>query len=162
MLDKHNIASRFFECHIHMSFKNIAKKYGVFPTAVSAWRKGESPPWRTLKNLCDSQGVSWDWLLDGVGEKFHPAKKPKKLRYKKPDFPTFRMNQRFLKLFTGMKYCEIAAELGVSSGTISEWKLNRRPVSWKRLEYAVEKFNVRWDWLIDGIEPKYRDSEDPH
>ncbi len=70
------------------------------------------------------------------------------------------MNHRFLKLFKGMKYFEIAAELGVTSSTISEWRLKKCQVPWKRLEYAIEKFNVRWDWLIDGIEPKYRDSEE--
>ncbi|MCD7897335.1 MAG: helix-turn-helix transcriptional regulator [Planctomycetaceae bacterium] len=159
MIDKFDVAYRFFSCHLNLNQKDIAKKYGVVPGAVSNWGKRDALPWRTLKNLCDSQGISWDWLLEGYGDKIHPGKKPKKPRYKKPSFPTYRMNQRFLKLFAEMKYCEIAAELGVTSSTVSEWRTNKSRVPWKRLEYAVERFNVRWDWLIDGIEPKYRESE---
>ncbi len=142
-----------------MSSQEIALRYGVFHEAVLNWMKRETPPWRTLKYLCDSEGVSWDWLLEGIGPIYHPGKKKKKHRDKKPNFSTIRINHRFLTLFSGLKYTEIAAELGVTSSSVSEWKRNKRRVSWKRLEYAVDKFNVRWDWLIDGIEPKYRDSE---
>ncbi len=159
MIDKREVAHRFFLCNPNFSPKEIAKKYGVAYEAVLNWMKRETPPWKTLKYLCDSDGVSWDWLLEGVGAMYNPAKKKKKHRMKKPDFSTIRMNHRFLTLFTGLKACDIAAELGVTSSSVSEWRLNKRRVSWKRLEYAVDKFNVRWDWLIDGLEPKYRDSE---
>ncbi len=162
MIVKRDVAKRFFECHSDMTTKEIAKKYGVVPEAVLNWAKRETPPWRTLKYLCDSEGISWDWLLEGVGTPYHPTKKKRKLRVKKPEFSTYRMNRRFFTLFRGKKTFEIAEELGVLSSTVSQWRHLINRVSWNRLQCAVDKFNVRWDWLIDGIEPKYRDSEDSH
>ncbi|MCC8109447.1 MAG: hypothetical protein LIQ30_10495 [Planctomycetes bacterium] len=161
MIDKRKVAERFLECHMKMSISEIAHKHGVAPVTVRNWEKRETPSWKTLKYLCDSQGISWDWLLDEVGVPHHPAKRVKKTVVKKPTFSTKNINHRFLSLFKGMKYSDIAAELGVTSSMVSEWKHRKSQVSWKKLDYVVQRYNVRWDWLIDGIEPKYRESENP-
>lgn len=54
---------------------------------------------------------------------------------------------------------DIAAELGVTSSTVSEWKRTKSKVPGDKLEYAVNKFDVRWDWLIDGVGLKYREQQ---
>ncbi len=162
MIDRRKVGDRFFECHMNLSLSEIAKKYRVTPVTILNWKKRDTPSWKALKYLCDSHGVSWDWLLDGVGVPYHPAKREKKTINKRPKFSKKNINHRFLSMFKGMKYNDIATELDVTPSVVSEWKQRKSQVPWKRLEYAVEKFNVRWDWLIDGIEPKYRDSDDPH
>ncbi|MCC8108697.1 MAG: transcriptional regulator [Planctomycetes bacterium] len=160
MIDKRDVADRFFSCHATMNTKEIAKKYGVVPEAVLNWAKRETPPWKTLKYFCDCEGVSWDWLLEGIGTTYHPAKKKRKPRNKKPEFSTFRINRRFFTLFRGKTTGEIAEELGVIPNTVIQWKNFHNRVSWNKLQIVIEKYNVRWDWLIDGIEPKYRDPID--
>ncbi len=160
MPDKREVADRFFSCHTDLSTHEIAKMYGVVPEAVLNWEKRVAPPWKTLKYFCDSQGISWDWILDGVGSIYHPAKTKRKPRTKKPEFSTYLINRRFFTLVKGKKNSDIAAEFDVFPSTISEWKHRKNRVPWKKLQQAVQKYNVRWDWLLDGIEPKYRDSEE--
>ncbi len=159
MLDKSLITSRFFSCHEGLSRTDIGKIYGVKRVTVVGWAKRNKLSWSKLKYFVDSQAISWDWILEGVGEKTHPAKKPINRRSKSPKFKTDEINSRFLSLFDGLKQTEIAAKLGVTSAAVSEWKYNLDKVPWEKLAYAVDKFSVRWDWLIDGSEPKYRDSD---
>ncbi|MCD7897334.1 MAG: helix-turn-helix domain-containing protein [Planctomycetaceae bacterium] len=75
MPDKKDVAKRFFLFHANLTTSEIAKRYGVLPEAVLNWEKRVAPPWKTLKYFCDSEGISWDWLLDGVGSMYHPAKR---------------------------------------------------------------------------------------
>ncbi len=159
MIDKNDVAKRFLDLHSDLTYAEIAKEYSVSLVTALNWGRSSTPSWKALKYFCDCHGISWDWLLEGQGPMVHPAKKKKRPRVKRPDFSTYRMNHRFLKLFKGMKIGEIAAELGITGSVVSEWRHGKSQVPWKRLEYAVDKFNVRWDWLIDGVEPKYRDSE---
>lgn len=98
-------------------------------------------------------------MLEGRGEKHHPLKKPIRRRSKSPKFPIDEINSRFLSLFEGQKQTSIAAKLGVTSAAVSEWKHNLDRVPWEKLKYAVDTFGVRWDWLLDGLEPMYRDTE---
>lgn len=112
-------------------------------------------PWSKLKYLSDSQAVSWDWILDGAEPK-DSVKEAKTPKTASPKFSKAGINRRFLSLFPEMTLTQIAAVLGVRPGTVSEWKRNKSQVPWERLEYAVVALDVRWDWLIDGLEPKLR------
>lgn len=157
MLDKSLITKRFFSCHEGLSRFQIGKIYGVKRVTVVGWAKRNKLSWSKLKYFVDSQALSWDWILEGVGEKLHPDKTPIKRRSKTPKFQNEDITGRFLSLFNGEKQTMIAAELGVTSAAVSKWKYNLDKVPWEKLEYAVHKFGVRWDWLLDGLEPKYRD-----
>ncbi|MCC8108669.1 MAG: helix-turn-helix domain-containing protein [Planctomycetes bacterium] len=156
MLDKSMIAERFFSCHQGLTRPQVAKIYGVTRLAVVGWARRNEISWSKLKYFCDSQAVNWDWILEGVGEKFSAVKKPVFRRSKSPKFDTAGINKRYLSLFQNQKQYVVADELGVSSAAISSWKRTITKVPWEKMEYAVNKFGVRWDWLIDGLEPKYR------
>ncbi|MCC8108707.1 MAG: helix-turn-helix domain-containing protein, partial [Planctomycetes bacterium] len=150
MIDKIDVAKRFLDFHSNMTYIEIAKKYGVSLVTALNWGSWGTPSWKALKYFCDCDGISWDWLLDGKGPMIHPAKTGKKPRVKRPEFSTYRLNNRFLKLFQGMKYRDIAAELDVTSSVVSEWRHGKSQVPWKRLAHAVPQVNVRWAWLIAG------------
>ena len=94
----------------------------------------------------------WGW--GGIKASTKNAKVPAST---KPVFSKARIARRFLSLFADMKYIHIAAELGVTSSTVSEWKKHKSTVPWEKLDYAVGKFGLRWDWLLDGLEPKHRE-----
>lgn len=155
MLDKMAIGERFFSCYPGMSRAEVGKIHGDSRTFVTRWATKGILPWSRLKYLSDSKAISWDWLLEGIEPK-NSDKEVKVPRSKKPKFPTAAINHRFLSLFDGMDQTEIANTLGVSSPMVSEWKHNKKRVGWERLEDAVHTFGVRWDWLIDGLEPKER------
>lgn len=156
MLNKMAIGERFFSCYPDLSRSDIGKIYGVCSNTVTGWRIKGTLSWTKLKYFSDSLAVSWDWILEGVGEK-DSAKEARAPKTTRPKFPRAGINRRFLSLFPGMKYIDVAAEMGVTSSTVSEWKKNKSQVPWEKLEYAVNKFGVRWDWLIDGLEPKHRE-----
>ena len=156
MIDKKAISERFFLCYQQMSRAAVGRVFGVQRTTVTEWATRGSVPWSRVKYLSDSQAISWDWLIEGI----EPRKSMKKAKIpvsSNPEFAVNDLNLRFLSLFTDMKYNQIAMILGVTSGPVSEWKLGKSQVPWEKLAYAVHEFNVRWDWLIDGLEPKCRD-----
>ncbi|MCC8109847.1 MAG: helix-turn-helix domain containing protein [Planctomycetes bacterium] len=157
MLDKTTITRRFFSCHAGMSRSQVGKIYGVKKTTVVSWAKRNTLSWWKLKIFCDGQAINWDWILEGVGDKHSQVKRPKQSKTKRPRFDTAGINSRFLSLYEGKRQFTIAEELGVAPNTISAWNTNLSKVPWEKMEYAVDKFGVRWDWLIDGLEPKYRD-----
>lgn len=136
----------------------MARLFGIRQSAVTEWANKGTVPWNKRKYLSDSQAVSWDWMLEGFGEK-ESTKEAETPRSTKPRFAKAGINRRFLSLFPGMKQIEIAALLEVTSSTVSEWKKNKSKVPWEKLEHAAAGFGVRWDWLIDGLEPKYREKQ---
>ncbi|MCD7896317.1 MAG: hypothetical protein LUG50_06535, partial [Planctomycetaceae bacterium] len=74
--------SRFFSCHEGMTRLQIGKIYGVKRVTVVGWAKRNKLSWSKLKYFVDSQALSWDWMLEGRGEKHHPLKKPIRRRSK--------------------------------------------------------------------------------
>ena len=129
--------------------------FDVGKGAVTGWANKGTVPWSKLKYLSDSQAVRWDWLLEGVEpkESLKIATVPDS---RSPEFDNEEITKRFLSLFEHMKQKQIAALLKVATSTVSNWKRNKKKVGWERLADAVDTFGVRWDWLIDGLEPKYR------
>lgn len=158
MLDKKAISSRFFSCYPGKSRRDLAILFCVGKSAIIEWATKGTVPWSKLKFLSDSQAISWDWILEGL----EPKESPKAAVIPDSTSPSFDragINQRFLSLFPKMTLTQIAAVLNVTSGAVSGWNRNFSQVSWERLCNAVDSFAVRWDWLIDGLEPKYRDQQ---
>ena len=156
MFDKKAISQRFFSCYQGKSRRDMALLFDVSKDAVRDWIKKWNVPWRKLKYLSDSQAVSGDWLLSGVGSK----DSGKEIRIPSSTSPRFnhrKMTSRFLSLFPDMTQTEIATLLDVTTSTVNDWTRHKNKVGWERLAYAVEAFGVRWDWIIDGVEPKYRE-----
>lgn len=159
MLERMIITRRFFSCYAEKSRSELARLFKINQSAINIWADKIGVPWTRLKYLSDSQAISWDWIIDGIEPK-NSKKHVKVLKYTKPKFHRAGINRRFLSLFPGMKQIEIAAELGVTSSTVSEWKKNKSQVPWEKLGYSVNNFDVSWNWLIDGLEPKYRERQE--
>ena len=62
---------------------------------------------------------------------------------------------RFAECYSA-DYLELAALLGVVRQTTHNWKVGRDPIPWERLKVAIDEQDIRWDWLIEGREPKRR------
>lgn len=155
------ISARFFSCYPGMSRGDVARIFKVNRTTVTEWATKGDIPWNKLKYLSDGQAVSWDWILEGTEPK-ESTKKAKTPLSTKPKFPRAGINRRFRSLYLEMKQINMANALGVTPATVTDWKKNKMQVSWARLEDAVNTFGVRWDWLLDGLEPKYLNSGDTH
>lgn len=159
MLNRMEFSRRFFSCYPDLSRGSMARLFKVSQPTVSEWAREGNVPWSKLKYLSDSQAVSWDWILEGVKPK-NSSKAAKQPRFTSPKFNRTGINHRFLSLFPNMTLTQLAAILGVTSGAVSGWNRGFSQVSWERLYYAVTTFGVRWDWLIDGLEPKYRKQQE--
>ncbi len=109
-----------------------------------------------LKYLSDTQTISWDWLIDEFGSKFS-SKQPTVFDVDHSEFNDAEINERFLSLFNGMTHSDIARALEITPQAVYAWAKAVRRVSWHHLDFAVTHFNVRWDWLLDGLDPKFRD-----
>ena len=156
MVDRKVISSRFFSCFADKSRRNMATLFKVTKGSVTGWANKGTVPWSKLKYLSDSQAISWDWLIEGKEPK-HSDKAIKIPKTPSPQFNTKAIAKRFLSLYPNMTQTEIAAILGVTVTTVNDWKRNKCKVGWDRLADAVGTFGIRWDWLIDGVEPKYRE-----
>lgn len=159
MFDKTAISRRFFSCYPGQSRRELAKLFGVGKSAVIEWAQQGTVPWSKRKYLSDSQAISWDWLIEGMEPQGSLKEKTTPVSTS-PNFDMAGINQRFLSLFPKMTLTQIAMALNVTPGAVSGWNRNFSQVSWERLLGAVQTFDVRWDWLIDGLEPKYRDQRD--
>ncbi len=60
------------------------------------------------------------------------------------------INERFLSLFPGLGQKELMNLFSASQSTVSDWQTWRRRIPWDKLEWAVEKKEVTWDWLLTG------------
>lgn len=158
MFDKKALGIRFFSCYPGKSRRELAILFGVGKSAVIEWANKGTVPWSKLKFLSDSQAINWDWILEGLEPK-ESRKTAVTPDSTNPNFDRAGINQRFLSLFPEMTLTQIASVLNVTSGAVSGWNRNFSQVSWKRLCHAVDSFAVRWDWLIDGLEPKYRNRQ---
>ncbi len=155
MFDKMAMSQRFFSCYPDKSRSELGEIFGVRRSTVAEWATNGTVPWSKLKYLSDSQAISWDWLIDGEEPK-ESSKKPNMPKTSKPIFPTARINRRFLSLYQGMTQTQIARALKAGTSTVNDWKTYKCQVPWQRLAQAVASFGVKWDWLIDGLEPKQR------
>jgi len=158
MLDHMAISERFFSCYAGMSRSELAQIFGVRRSTITVFASKGSVPWSKLKYLSDSQSISWDWLIEGIGPK-ESDKEAIESRSTSPRFSKPGINRRFLSLYPNMTLTRIAALLGVTPSVTSEWKRNITRVPWERLQDAANTFGVRWDWLIDGREPKFRSQQ---
>lgn len=134
----------------------MAQIFGVRKGTVTIWANKGNVPWSKLKYLSDSQAINWDWLIEG----WKPKDSEKEIvipATASPEFDRAGINDRFLSLFPNRSQTEIGIALGVSPATVHEWGIYRKQVGWLRLDNAVHMFGVRWNWLIDGCEPKYRE-----
>ena len=150
------ISKRFFSCFSQLSRSELAEIIGVRRSTVTMFASKGSVPSSKLKFLSDTQAVSWDWIIEGLEPKRSP-KMPKTLRSTTPKFNRTAINKRYLSLFPKMTLTQIAEIVGVTPNVVSGWKLNKRMVPWERLQSAVDVFGIRWDWVIDGIQPKHRE-----
>ncbi|MCC8108441.1 MAG: helix-turn-helix domain-containing protein [Planctomycetes bacterium] len=158
-IDKVAVAERFFSCYPKMTSHEAARFFKVSQSTVVLWKTKGLVPWRELKFLSDSQGISWDWLLEDRGEKYS-GKTPKAIRNRYPKFPKESINSRFFSLYDGLSHKDIAEKLGISVSRIYSWHKGEELVPWRWLKHAVDSFGVKWDWLIDDIPPKHRNTAD--
>ena len=154
MLDKMAMSKRFFSSYEDKSRRDVALIFGVRKGTVTTWANKGTVPWSKLKYLCESQAVSWDWLIEGRKPK-GSEKEPVLPSSTSPEFDREGINERFLSLFPKRSQTEIAKALRVAPATVHEWMTNQKPVGWLRLDNAVHMFGIRWDWLVDGYEPKF-------
>lgn len=155
MIDRMAISKRFFACYPGVSRSKMAELFDVKAPGVTIWASKGRVPWINLKYLSDTQAVSWDWIIEGIEPK-SSIKEPKAYKTTKLKFNRAKINQRFFSLYGDTKQTRIAAMIGVTPATVHDWSVNRRQIPWQRLADAVDAFGLRWDWLIDGLEPQYR------
>ncbi len=64
--DRHGINQRFLSLYPGMSQKTLGELLNVTPVAVFRWRHDlRQVPWEKLKYAVETQGVTWEWLLEG-------------------------------------------------------------------------------------------------
>lgn len=62
--------------------------------------------------------------------------------------------ERFAECYGATRPADLVKAFNLDSSTISNWKTGKRPVPRVRLKIAIDKFHVRWDWLLEGTLPK--------
>ncbi len=146
MLDYKAIYGRYESCLNAKSSGDLAHILSIARQTTNDWKNGKSKvPWWRLKELVDSQGISWDWLIDGKGEKYHTGSKRRS-----KSCSTKEINNRYLSLLpSGLTQAQIAKRCEVSQVTVHKWLHGDEQVSWKKLEKAVRR-GATWDWLLEG------------
>ena len=48
----------------------------------------------------------------------------------------------------------MAGILGLNRKTVYQWESGARQVPWKRMKRVVDEQGIRWNWLLEGKEPK--------
>lgn len=153
MLDRAGITKRFLSCYPDRTPVELAKTFGVTPPTVFQWLAGvRHAPWNRVKELADTQGISWDWLIEGR----EPKQSGRKPRRKPRPFDWHNINQRFLSLFPGLSQKDLGKLVGVSQVSVNRWHNDKSNVPWEKLKYAADAKNVTWEWLIEGRDPKFR------
>ena len=58
-----------------------------------------------------------------------------------------------------MNQLELARKYNVSPPNVNDWKSGKRPIPLEKIFSAAEEFGVTLDWLLEGREPKFRESK---
>ncbi len=71
MLDWNEIADRFFSLNPDKQQSEIAEQFQVRQVSVSRWKNHiEKVPMRVLEQTVDADGITWDWLFEGLEPKY--------------------------------------------------------------------------------------------
>lgn len=63
---------------------------------------------------------------------------------------------RFAEWYAAGTIAELARMVGVHHSTVFQWRSGKNPIPWIRLKIVADEYDVTWDWLIEGVEPKHR------
>lgn len=147
MFDRIGIYQRFASCYGAQTPSELARILGVTQQSASQWFLGQRQvPWKRLKEAVDTQGLSWEWMLEGED----PKQSTRGKRKKGKDFDRHAINQRFLSLFPGLSNAKLGKRFGVSSTTVFRWHNDVCQVPWDKLKYTVDNLDVTWEWLLEG------------
>jgi hypothetical protein len=70
MLNWNEIADRFFSCHAGKNTAELLELFGTNKFSLSKWKSyDEKVPMKHLDKTVETEGVTWDWLLEGRGPK---------------------------------------------------------------------------------------------
>ena len=130
----------FLRKQLNLSQRAFGEKIGIKKASMSSIEKNKSnPSTQTIKLICIEFNVSYDWLLDGVGDIFLENNDSIHERIK-----FLRKNE--LK----MTQIEFGKRLGSAGPTIVGWEKGDRTPPEATIKLICNEFNVNYDWLVNG------------
>ncbi len=63
--------------------------------------------------------------------------------------------ERFLDGYGVKRTAELARILQVTKQTTHDWKTGKSHVPWRRMKRLIDETGMTWDWLLEGLEPKF-------
>lgn len=131
----------FLRKQLNLSQRAFGEKIGIKKASMSSIEKNKSnPSTQTIKLICIEFNVSYDWLLDGVGDIFIENNDSIHERIK-----FLRKNE--LK----MTQIEFGKRLGSAGPTIVGWEKGDRTPPEATIKLICNEFNVNYDWLVNGV-----------
>lgn len=131
----------FLRKQLNLSQRAFGEKIGIKKASMSSIEKNKSnPSTQTIKLICIEFNVSYDWLVDGVGDIFIENNDSIHERIK-----FLRKNE--LK----MTQIEFGKRLGSAGPTIVGWEKGDRTPPEATIKLICNEFNVNYDWLVNGI-----------
>ncbi|RHQ84479.1 XRE family transcriptional regulator [Coprobacillus sp. AF21-8LB] len=131
----------FLRKQLNLSQRAFGEKIGIKKASMSSIEKNKSnPSTQTIKLICIEFNVSYDWLLDGVGDIFLENNDSIHERIK-----FLRKNE--LK----MTQIEFGKRLGSAGPTIVGWEKGDRTPPEATIKLICNEFNVNYDWLVNGV-----------
>lgn len=131
----------FLRKRLNLSQRAFGEKIGIKKASMSSIEKNKSnPSTQTIKLICIEFNVSYDWLLDGVGDIFIENNDSIHERIK-----FLRKNE--LK----MTQIEFGKRLGSAGPTIVGWEKGDRTPPEATIKLICNEFNVNYDWLVNGV-----------
>ena len=81
MLDRAAVTKRFLSYFPGKEPAELAELFDVTPPTVFQWFSGvRNVPWERVKDVADTEGISWDWFIEGCEPKISNRKPLKKSR----------------------------------------------------------------------------------
>ena len=114
---------------------------GIGGTAIAKLEKGGSTVTkRNIKTICNAFNVSYDWLVDGVGDIFIENNDSIHERIKYLRKGTLHLTQ-----------IDFGKRIGIAGTTVTGWEKRNMNPSETALKMICNEFNVNYDWLVNGI-----------
>ncbi len=146
MFDKRGIYERFAQFFPDPRPITVSTMLNIHYSTAFQWKVGKTQvPWARMKKLVDEQHISWDWLIEGNGEKYRQSDT-------EPCQPFIvqAINERYFSLFPVLSQAKLGREIGVHQTTVFKWQHGLIQVPWARLQNAVHHKGVTWEWLLEG------------
>jgi transcriptional regulator with XRE-family HTH domain len=136
------------ESKVYERLKYAVEELGLELSDIGVEEESEITASDLSKIFKDLKNVNSDYILSGTGPAINTTIRSRKLK----DYTGINARVKRIRLRSDLTQAEFGKKIGYARATIAAIEQDYQTISFAALRKISDKFNVSYDYLIDGIE----------